>query len=150
KPIDLMTTASVDEHHSIVDDYTSYVLTTKQVKLTGVPRHDEMLRLTRQADPSRRNVILFAPTWRQNLLGPKGHPGTMRLLKEPVENTDFDINWLGLVNHPRLARLARETGSQVVFLPHPSFRTQIDAGLVDDHVQYMSSVESVHELLTLC
>ncbi len=150
KPIDLITTASVDEQESIVEDFSSYKLTTKQSKLTGVPRHDEVLRLRELADPAERRIILLAPTWRNKLLAPKAKTGALRKLVEPIEDTEFGINWLGLANDPRLARLAEQTGSRVVFLPHPNFRTQLDPGLVAEHVEYAASVPSVHELLTRC
>lgn len=150
KPITLLMTASGDEYQSIVEDRSSYTLTSMQVRLTGFPRHDEVSRLAAAADPTRRNIILFAPTWRHHLLEEKTGPGALRRLKEPFELTEFGRHWLSLVNDPKLREIARTTNSRVVFLPHPNLRTQIDPALMAPGVELMTSVEDVHELLTRC
>ncbi|UUT35742.1 CDP-glycerol glycerophosphotransferase family protein [Microbacterium elymi] len=149
KRIDLITTASVDEQNSIIEDGSSYVLTGMQAKLTGFPRHDEVARLVAAADPAERNIILLAPTWRHRLLGPKAVGGG-RTLREPFERSEFGQNWLALVNDPRLAALAQAAGARIAFLPHPNFRSQIDADLVAPHVDLITVVHDVHELLTRC
>ncbi|QAY60631.1 glycosyltransferase [Microbacterium protaetiae] len=150
KPIDLMTTASVDEQQSIVEDFSSYLLTSEQAKLTGFPRHDEVARLAAESDPLKRDIVLFAPTWRHKLLADKTAQGELRKLRVPFEDTEFAQNWLALINSPELAELARVTGTRLVFLPHPNFRKQIDPALMGPDVELMTSVNDVHELLTRC
>ncbi|KHK99466.1 hypothetical protein LK09_02115 [Microbacterium mangrovi] len=150
KPIDIITTASVDEQQSIVEDYSSYTLTSQQARLTGFPRHDEVARLAANADPAARNIVLFAPTWRHTMLARKTGQGELRAFVEPFEQTEFARNWLGLINDPALAEIAKQTGTRLVFLPHPNFRTQIDPGLMAPGVELMTSVDDVHELLTRC
>ncbi|HKT55929.1 MAG TPA: glycosyltransferase [Microbacterium sp.] len=150
KPIDLLTTASVDEHQSIVEDGSSYLLTTKQARLTGFPRHDEVARLAAKADPAKRDIVLFAPTWRHSMLADKAAHGEMRSFLEPFEQTEFARNWLALINDPGLSEIARQAGARLVFLPHPNFRTQIDPKLMAPGVELMTSVDDVHELLTRC
>ena len=54
---------------SIVDDRTTYRYTTREVKLTGLPRFDRLLEEGKRFPPDQRDLILIAPTWRQWLLG---------------------------------------------------------------------------------
>jgi hypothetical protein len=150
KPIDVITTASVDEQRSIVEDYSSYTLTSQQARLTGFPRHDEVARLAANADPAARNIVLFAPTWRNTMLGRKTGQGELRAFIEPFEQTEFARNWLALINDPLLAEIAERTGTRLVFLPHPNFRKQIDSKLMGPGVELMTAVDDVHELLTRC
>ncbi len=49
KSIDLMITVTPDEHESIVADGTPYMLSDKEVKLTGFPRHDRLYHLAEAA-----------------------------------------------------------------------------------------------------
>jgi CDP-glycerol glycerophosphotransferase (TagB/SpsB family) len=58
-------TSTRAELHSIVDDHTTYRYTTKEVKLTGLPRFDRVLEEGKRFPPDQRDLILIAPTWRQ-------------------------------------------------------------------------------------
>lgn len=150
KPIDIITTASIDEHGSIVDDDTPYYLTSKQAHLTGLPRHDEVVRLAAGVTDDQRDVVLIAPTWRHSMLAAKDGQAAQRLLKEPFERSEFARNWLTVVNSARLAEAAQAARARVVFLPHPNFRQQIDPSLVADHVELVTGSPDVQELLTRC
>ena len=58
-----MITATRAEHDSIVDPQSNYILSSKEVVLTGFPRHDRLLSLPRSA-----TTLLVMPTWRRYLL----------------------------------------------------------------------------------
>ncbi len=61
KPLDLMVTVTPDEQHSIAGDHTPYVFTTREIRMTGFPRHDRLLELGRPAHrrpPAARHADL--------------------------------------------------------------------------------------------
>lgn len=147
KPIDLITTASVDEHASIVDDDTSYQLTTLQAKMTGFPRHDAMVRGKRAAEGRPRRLVLLAPTWRHNMEKNTAPTADGRPFSVDFASSEYARNWFGLLNDPRLHAIADEHDLELAFLPHPNFRNKIPDGLLSDRVRMMRSVPDMTELL---
>ena len=147
KPIDLMTTASVDEQESIVADGTSYKLTSDSVVLTGFPRHDDIVKKAEQHPYDERSVVLIAPTWRNNLFLPKASFAARRKLRDPFLKTEYGRNWMGLLSHPALKRLAEEQGAQIIYLPHPNFRGNTPGVTYPDHVTVIDSTPDLHDLI---
>ncbi len=148
KDIDLMTTASVDEHESIVADGTTYRLTSDSVKLTGFPRHDVVAEAAAKHPYEQRSIILVAPTWRNSLFLPKPSFGARRHLRDPFMETDYGRNWMEFLSHPDLERLAAEEGAQIVYLPHPNLRGNAPDVTYPDHVQVIESAPNIHELMS--
>ena len=68
QPFDIFVTSSPDEHASIVDDDTPYTYTAREMRRTGLPRHDRLLRYARELAPSDVQVLLVMPTWRGGLV----------------------------------------------------------------------------------
>ncbi|WP_446664710.1 CDP-glycerol glycerophosphotransferase family protein [Flexivirga sp. B27] len=147
KDIDLLTTASVDEHESIVADEGSYRLTSDSVVLTGFPRHDVVLEAAAKHPYDERRMVLIAPTWRNDLFLPKPSFAARRALRAPFLETDYGRNWMGLLEHPALRRLAEE-GAQIVYLPHPNFRGSTPGVTYPDHVTVIESTPDIHELMS--
>ncbi|MGO1265024.1 MAG: bifunctional glycosyltransferase/CDP-glycerol:glycerophosphate glycerophosphotransferase [Microbacterium gubbeenense] len=147
KPIDLITTASVDEQQSIVEDGSSYTLTTLQARPTGFPRHDAIVRGRRAAEGTPRRLVLFAPTWRNNMMGAKTGDGPERAMSVDLESSEFGQNWFGLLRDPRLCALAERFDLDIAFLPHPNFRDKTPADLLPEHVTLMTTVPDMTELL---
>lgn len=146
KDIDLFTTASVDEHESVVADGGSYRLTSDSVVLTGFPRHDVILKAAEKHPYDDRRMILVAPTWRNDMFLPKPSFAARRALREPFLETEYGRNWMGLLRHPALKRLADE-GAQVVYLPHPNYRGNTPGVTYPDHVTVIESTPDIHELM---
>jgi glycosyltransferase involved in cell wall biosynthesis len=70
KSIDVFITSTPAEHESIVGDETTYVFTTREVKMTGLPRFDRLRELGAQVGADERTYILVCPTWRHWLIPP--------------------------------------------------------------------------------
>lgn len=147
KDIDLLTTASVDEHESIVDG-CAYKLTSDSVTLTGFPRHDVVVKEAAGHPFAERSIILVAPTWRNNLFLPKAAFGAQRKLRAPFLETAYGQNWMKFLSHPDLARLAAEHNAEVVYLPHPNLRGNAEGVTYPDHVRVIESSPNVHELMS--
>lgn len=148
KRFDLMTTASVDEHESLLADDTPYQLTSASVELTGFPRHDLIVeRAASAATLSERRLLLFAPTWRSSMLTERRSLGGERRLLEDVQNSEFGRQWLTLLNDPRLERLAESHHAQVAFLPHPNLRRFMRREWFAPHVEIIDVVQDLTGLL---
>lgn len=148
KDIDLLTTASVDEHESIVTEGSTYRLTEDTVKLTGFPRHDVVRDLASRIPFDQRPVILIAPTWRNNLFLPKTAFGAKRKLRAPFLETDYGSNWFGLLASPELKELADRHSAEIVYLPHPNLRGNMEGVEFPGHVTVIESNPNIHELMS--
>lgn len=147
KDIDLLTTASVDEHASIVADGGSYRLTSDSVVMTGFPRHDAIVETARAHPYEQRSVVLVAPTWRDDLFLPKASFAARRKLSRPFLETDYGQNWMGLLSHPVLKQLVDEQGAEIIYLPHPNFRGNTPEVTYPDYVTVIDSTPDIHELM---
>lgn len=60
RPIDLLLTATPQDYLALTQDGSPYAFTTREVRLTGLPRHDALQRLARSPAGAAR-TILVAP-----------------------------------------------------------------------------------------
>ncbi|MBQ6583216.1 MAG: CDP-glycerol glycerophosphotransferase family protein [Mogibacterium sp.] len=113
----LFATCNEREYASVLDEENGYGYTAKEVKLTGLPRHDALM-------DNRQKKVLFMPTWRQHL-GGKLIPGTSeREYVEGFRENEFCQFYNGLINDPRLLAAMKEYGYTGDFCLHPSFMKQ--------------------------
>ncbi|HCG54820.1 MULTISPECIES: CDP-glycerol glycerophosphotransferase family protein [Brevibacterium] len=116
KQIDLLITASYEEHQSFVGPDSPYKIRANNVALTGFARYD---RLTEIADCSSSETILIMPTWRASIRDELiGYPIESR--QAAFSRTDYGRTWLELLNSENLKLLAQSTGYTVEFVVHPS------------------------------
>ena len=134
KPIDLMVTVTPDEQASIVADGTPYVLTTREARMTGFPRHDRLLELgTQHADD--RDLLLVMPTWRRELLGAELAGGNDRALIDGFWQTEYARQWRAVLESPVLRDAAEAAGTHVTFVPHPNMQDYLDDSPLAPHVR---------------
>lgn len=102
--IDVLITAHRAEYAAITADHSPYLLTDREVWLTGFPRHDAMYALLGR----QRDRVVLAPTW---------SPSLSRMLDREPNRTDlldaFYAPWL------RLAAALVDAGVDVVLFAHP-------------------------------
>ena len=113
-PIDLMVASCERERDAVAGRSNRYKLMPSQVQLTGMPRHDALLRSASQ--PERH--ILLMPTWRNSLVGRRVGQGTQRELNDAFAETDFARAWKAVLHSPRLKSLADVHGYRITFFPH--------------------------------
>ena len=113
-PIDLMIASCERERDAVVGRSNRYRLMPSQVALTGMPRHDALVR--RAFRPDRQ--ILLMPTWRNSLVGRRVGQGTHRELNDAFADTDFARAWKAVLHSPRLKSLADAYGYRITFFPH--------------------------------
>ncbi|MGC5167029.1 CDP-glycerol glycerophosphotransferase family protein [Luteimicrobium sp. DT211] len=134
---DLFLTTTTDEYAAIAGTESMYRFTSREVALTGLPRHDRLFRLNEQAGGRGRRRILVLPSWREYLLGKIGPKGDRELIDD-FESTRYARAWSGLLRSPRLAELARRHDATVAFMPHPNIQPYLSRLDLPAHVEVLS------------
>lgn len=120
--IDLLLTATPDEHAALTAEPGPYRLTASEVALTGMPRHDllQARNEQRQARGARPDVLLIAPTWRISLAQPNlDHRWSLR---DGAAQSDYVRAWSAVLNDERLRDACADHGLRPVMLMHPRFQ----------------------------
>lgn len=119
KKIDLFVTSTEAETASILGDGSPYPFTTKEVRLTGLPRFDRLRETAERLAPQGRDLLLVAPTWRKWLVT-ELEDNQHRSLHEDAAGSEFVRTWVDLLADPALAELCRAHGLTLALLPHPN------------------------------
>lgn len=132
KPINLMITAAQNEYDSITREESPYLLTKRQVALTGFPRHDSLI----ERHPQRR-IILVMPTWRNSLSGEKTGNGNIRSLNSEFATSLYKRSWESLINNEKLRQIADKNDAKIVFFPHTNTFPYVENGdfSIPSHVE---------------
>lgn len=138
KPISLFICSSQNEYDSIVGDDSSYAFTSKEVKLTGMPRYDRLLNLKGQ---DKKKVILVMPTWRHSLVGAQ-ISGNIREKNPDFMQTPYAKAWSAFLNSDKLERLTKEYAYEVWFLPHANIQPYVDDFQVPSYIKVMTQKEA--------
>jgi CDP-glycerol glycerophosphotransferase (TagB/SpsB family)/glycosyltransferase involved in cell wall biosynthesis len=134
------------EYDSICLDETPYRFTTREVALTGLPRHDRLIRKKAINKPDK--TILIMPTWRSTLVAQtRDRQGELSRNPEFI-HTNFFKTWFALLNSLELFQLTTQFGYKIAFFPHPYLRPY-NAEFRTEHVQIINPTElrSVQDLL---
>ncbi|QLV86154.1 CDP-glycerol glycerophosphotransferase family protein [Citrobacter sp. RHBSTW-00678] len=133
KKFDIFLTSAYGEYNSIVNDFSSYKFTAKEVALTGLPRHDALVKSSIETE----KMILVMPTWRPALLG-KVINGTERELLTDFNKSEYAVAWFEFLNDPRLAQYASKNGYKIVFFPHANIQPYLNEYKLPEHVDVLS------------
>src|SRR4029453_5084481 len=137
KAMDLCLAATTAEHEAFVADVTPYALTSREVALTGFPRHDELLRMPNgRADSA--DLPLIVPTWRNSLVRHASGGGNQRVLVDGFWESDYATEWFGLLKDPLLRQFATDSGLTIAFAPHPPLQGHLPPTDVPDGVRLVS------------
>ena len=138
KAVDLFVTSTPAETASISGDGTPYRFTTKEVKLTGLPRFDRLRQISASLGPQDRDLVLIAPTWRHGLLGPGAAVTGHRRVRADVLDTEYARQWLAVLRSAELAELATRHRLRIGFLPHPLLQPVLESFGLPDHVERLT------------
>ncbi|MFZ1361410.1 MAG: CDP-glycerol glycerophosphotransferase family protein [Candidatus Nanopelagicales bacterium] len=135
----LFITSTPQEYASIAGDYTGYKFTTRETKLTGLPRFDEHLRVDQVTPERDKNLVLVAPTWRHWLTQPVDETGRQsRQVSEDLMSSEFVQQWLKVLSSEELAKAVKRNRLEIAFLPHPNFYAALDMFDLPSHVKLVS------------
>jgi len=128
KPLRLLVTVSPNEAAAIADPTSSYKFTDREVVLSGLPRHDSLLAV------SRNDAIVVMPTWRRHLLTEVDGAWVHR---PGFAGSPWAQQWGALLASARLRELAGNHGLRVVWAPHPNMVAATGGLAVPDGVAFV-------------
>lgn len=142
RKIDLFITATKDEFHSIADDFNAYKFGIKEVKLTGLARHDALLL----KDVPTLKQVLVMPTWRQYLSGTYSKKMMKRRLNEKFFESEYFRAWSAFLASSELEVLCKKYEYSVVFAPHPQVRGYLKGFKLPPFIQIADENTSLQKL----
>lgn len=135
--IDMFVTSSLAEQASIAGDGNRYKFTSKEVVLTGLPRHDALLRGAEQQE----KLILVMPTWRKYLLGERVGQSVKCDLLEDFMDTLYARSWSALLSDSAFITLLEQYGYRVVFFPHARIQPYLDRFNLPGSIKVLSHAD---------
>ncbi|HEB7570790.1 TPA: CDP-glycerol glycerophosphotransferase family protein, partial [Campylobacter coli] len=141
KKIDLFITSTKAEYDSIANDYNHYNFGKKEVVLTGLARHDVLLKNNK----TNTKQILVMPTWRVNIVGIVINSGA-RGLKDDFKESEYFRKWNLLLNSNILQKLCEKYDYTIVFNPHPNIIPYLKDFNIPSYVKIANHNESLQEL----
>ncbi|WP_443091308.1 CDP-glycerol:glycerophosphate glycerophosphotransferase [Basfia succiniciproducens] len=123
-------TSTYPEYHSIADDGSPYKYNSRDVVLTGLPRHDALLEQTTNIE----KTILIMPTWRDYIVGKIAGVGFSRELNEDFTNTLYYQHWNSFLNSEKLKELVEKYEFKVIFAPHANIEPYLPIFNIPDYI----------------
>jgi CDP-glycerol glycerophosphotransferase (TagB/SpsB family) len=130
KVVDLFCVTTQGEYDSMAPESSNYIISEKEVALTGFARHDALLKL-----PQTNRHILVMPTWRRTLAGLATGDGLKRDLVRGFTESAFYLNWRAFLMSESLKQLAQNLDLEIVFAPHPNLVPYLDSLELPSHVR---------------
>lgn len=142
RKIDLFITSTKEEHNSIVNDYNRYKFGKKEVVLTGLARHDTLLKNNQNSIKQ----VLVMPTWRHYLSGLIIGSLGIRKLKDDFRESKYFQKWNSLLNSNVLQKLCKKYSYAIVFNPHPNIIPYLKDFEIPSYVSIANENKSLQDL----
>jgi len=137
KVIDCFVTTAKPEYDSIALDNNKYKFTTKEVVLTGFPRHDNLIK----ENHTNNKSIMIMPTWREYLNEIDIGDG------DKFAKTPYGQAWISLLHSDLLRDIAQKEGYRLRFFPHPNIKKFLDIFDMPEYIELLvDSKESIQVL----
>ena len=127
KAIACFVTAANPEYDSIAGDNNKYKFTSKEVVLTGFPRHDNLLNNNRTDNKS----IMIMPTWREYL----NEIDTEN--RGAFAQSSYGKAWITLLHSDFIKELSQKEGYQLRFFPHPNIKKFLDEFAMPNYIEVL-------------
>lgn len=134
KNIDLFVVSTEAELVSVAGDGTTYRYTTKEARLTGLPRFDRLLAKGRAVPPEERDLVIVSPTWRNWLALPLGVGTQRRDVDAAFWDSLYLRSWLGLLRSTAIRDALARRGWRLGFMPHPNLQSALAGLELPEHV----------------
>lgn len=131
KNLSCIITTTRPEYHSLIDENSYYNFTKKEVALTGLPRHDALLK----NNQSENKQLLVMPTWRDSVVGNIVAGGKDRTINDDFMQTSYAQHWYKLLHSEPFKKLVKEYGYEVVFAPHINIAPYIEMLAIPSYIQ---------------
>ncbi|EQB5881166.1 CDP-glycerol:glycerophosphate glycerophosphotransferase [Campylobacter coli] len=141
KKIDLFITSTKAEYDSIANDYNHYKFGKKEVVLTGLARHDALLK----NNQCNARQIIIMPTWRANIVG-VALGSSKRGLQSDFTQSEYFQKWNLLLNSNILQKLCEKYDYTIVFNPHSNIIPYLKDFNIPSYIKIASQNESLQKL----
>ncbi|EJA3394391.1 CDP-glycerol glycerophosphotransferase family protein [Campylobacter coli] len=141
KKINLFITSTRAEYDSIANNYNRYKFGKKEVLLTGLARHDVLLKNNK----SDTKQILMMLTWRAGIVGNVTN-SSKRELKENFKQSEYFQKWNSLLNNDSLKKLCELYSYTIVFNPHPNIMPYLKEFNLPSYIKIANQDESLQVL----
>lgn len=118
REFDRFITSSPAEYSSIVADDSNYPFTSREVRLTGLPRHDHLIRLAKARGPGPTKRLLVMPTWRGGAFEERARNQSEAARRQLFADTEYAKAWSALLRSPALHEALQRHHWHMVFMPH--------------------------------
>ena len=143
-PIDLFVTTSQSEYDSIAGNFNEYKFSSREVVLTGLPRHDSLIE---NENLQQDRILLVMPTWRKSVVGPITESG-FRERNNNFINSYYAQKWQSFFNNKSLINFAIKNNFKIYFFPHPEIQVYKEEFCFNNIVRYVDySDASVQDML---
>ncbi len=131
KRIDILVTTSEQEYQSIAGERGTYKFTPKEVCLTGLARHDELLRKAKKTTKNtskglNKTTLLIMPTWRQTLVGKTHWMSNERKINNEFYSSEYALVWKQFLHSDKLRQMVNDHNLEVIFFPHANVSPYLD------------------------
>lgn len=130
--IDIFCTSTVLEQNYIGGENSPYKY-SKEVRLTGLTRHDALLHKSEEYRHSKN--IMIMPTWRNHIVGALIPGKVSRKLNPNFKNTDYFKYWYEFLHSQEVKNLVTEAGYTLTFIPHPNIADYLDLFELPDYIE---------------
>ncbi|EAB5237876.1 CDP-glycerol:glycerophosphate glycerophosphotransferase [Campylobacter jejuni] len=142
RKIDLFITGMQDEYDSIVGDFNRYKFTPKEVKLTGFPRWDALLK----NNQINTKQIVIMPTWREYIVGSYSKKLMKRRFNPKFYESEYFYRWGSFLHSKKLQELHEKYNYKIVFNPHPQIRPYLEDFNLPNYIIIPSAEMSMQKL----
>lgn len=142
RKINLFITGTQTEYNSIAGNFNHYKFTPKEVKLTGLPRWDALLKGNR----TNSKQILIMPTWRHYIVGTYSRKLMKRRFNPKFYESEYFYKWASFLHSKALQELCQEYGYKIVFNPHPQIRSYLEGFNLPSHITTPPLTMSIQKL----
>lgn len=143
KDFALFITSAKLEAESIIDGIGgNYCYDENVVKITGLARHDQLLKLP--ADKKKKKILL-APTWRKEGVGVWDESIQTYAYSDQFKTTQFFVFYEQLINDNRLLNILLMYGYKLVVRLHPRTIQQVSDFTAGDFVELEPERRSYYE-----
>lgn len=142
RKIDLFITGMQAEYDSIAGDFNRYKFTPKEVKLTGFPRWDALLK----NNQINTRQILIMPTWREYIVGSYSKKLMRRRFNPQFYESEYFQKWNSLLNSDSLKALWEKYFFDIIFNPHPNIMPYLKDFNIPSYVKIAKQNESLQTL----
>ncbi|MDE5630492.1 MAG: CDP-glycerol glycerophosphotransferase family protein, partial [Bacilli bacterium] len=111
KNIRMFVTSVIGEYDSVING--KYGFTKEVVKLTGLPRYDNLT-------DENKKIIAFMPTWRKEIATPPDRETGIRAYSVDFKNSEYFKFYNKLINDKRILTVMKNKGYKGLFVVHPS------------------------------